>query len=240
MLTNPSLRNHENIVKLLYYDLVQESDQIVVPALILERATFGSLEDFLGSHSVPVSQDDRTLICQDLTQGLLAIHNCGIAHGDVKVANALVFEASDVSMAEGALGLEGVPTRKRKFVAKLSDFGSIIPLEIGAGSTRYYGTPMTNAPEVERQSSQQPLHAEGMLKCDAYSLGLLYVNVLAGRLDECLTTKDTLVLEHALGIIQRLNLEHELEAAMSSALNKLLQWDANDRISDISVLFGCV
>jgi len=231
VLTDPLLRQHENIVKLLYYDLVQESAGIVAPALLMEKASFGSLDHFLESQSVPISHQDRMLLCEDLTHALLALHTCGIAHGDVKVANALVFEVDDPTAPEG----EGEVSQKR-FLAKLADFGSSISLEMEPGSMIYYGTPMTNAPEVERQSSEHPFRAEDMLKCDIYSLGLLYVNVLTGRLDDCLITKNSSVLAHALTAVRGLGLEQEIETLMSGALTKLLPYDPNDRISDLSLI----
>jgi serine/threonine protein kinase len=232
VLTDPLLSKHENIIKLLYYDLVQESAGIVRPALLMERASFGSLDHFLESQSEPISHQDRTLLCEDLTHALLALHTCGIAHGDVKAANALVFGVDCPTAPEG----EGEVSQQRRFIAKLADFGSSILLEMGPGSMTYYGTPVTNAPEVERQSSEHPFRAEDVLKCDAYSLGLLYLNVLTGRLDDCLITKNDSVLTYALAQVRGLGLEQEAETFMLGALTKLLPYNPHDRISDLSLI----
>lgn len=127
-------------------------------------------------------------ICEDLTHGLLALHTSGIVHGDIKADNALVFGI------DNSIHQEDTRDEERSFhgnlITKLTDFGSVILLDIVSKTTKYYGTPMTNAPEVEMQSSEYQSGAEDMLKCDAYSLGLLYLNMLTGRLDDCLTTKD--------------------------------------------------
>lgn len=212
---------------------MQESAGVVAPALIIEKASLGSLDHFLESQSVPISHQDRMLLCEDLTLGLLALHTCGIAHGDVKAANALVFGVDHPTAAEG----EG-ESSQRRFLAKLADFGSTISLEMEPGSMIYYGTPMTNAPEVERQSSEHSFRAEDIVKCDVYSLGLLYLNVLTGRLDDCLTRKNSSVLTHALTTVRGLGLGQETETLISFALTKLLPYDPNDRISDLSLILG--
>ena len=110
-LTHPGLRKHVNISRLLLYDLITSPSGKSIPTLVVERATFGSLFDFLerGQHNVMAR--DRVDICNDVSAGLSAIHKAGFVHGDVKADNILVFES---------------PGPGKQFLAKISDFGSII------------------------------------------------------------------------------------------------------------------
>lgn len=224
-LTHQHLRSHPNIVRLLYYDLVEDGDNLAVPALIVERAEYGSLADFL-EEDLSISNDTKREICADVTSGLLALHRSEVAHGDVKTENVLIFDD---------------PQPGRLFTAKLADFGSIVPIapsqtEYG----RYYGTKPTNAPEVSEQSMETALDASGLLKCDNYSLGLLLVNVVLGRLEEALTLKNLDVLDSAIRCISNseIGLETESYNAFSRALEILLPWDPQKRVSDLALVLN--
>lgn len=224
-LTHQSLRSHPNIVRLLYYDLVEDGDNIAVPALIVERAEFGSLADFL-QEDITISNDEKRELCADVTSGLSALHRSEVVHGDVKTENVLIFGNSQTG---------------RMFVAKLADFGSIIPIapsQIEYG--RYYGTKPTNAPEVSEQSMEKALDVSGLLKCDNYSLGLLLVNVVVGSFEEALTFKNFEVLDIALRCISnsKFGLVRKDYNALSRALEILLPWDPQKRTSDLALVLN--
>ena len=226
-LTHQRLRSHPNIVRLLYYDLVEDGDNIAVPALIVERADFGSLADFLQEDKNISTNDEKLELCADVTSGLSALHRSEVVHGDVKTENVLLF--TDNSQTG------------RRFVAKLADFGSIIPIapsQVEYG--RYYGTKPTNAPEVSEQSMEKALDASGLLKCDNYSLGLLLVNVVVGSLEEALTFKNLEVLDIALRCISnsKFGLERKDYNALSRALEILLPWDPQKRTSDLALVLN--
>ena len=181
-LTRPSFQRHPNIIRLLKYDLVEDEDgQVVVPVLVMERATHGNLHDFLQRVSTPLDAQDKVNLLSDVTAGLSALHQAGIIHGDVKADNILVFEPP-------------VPSGQRRYVAKLSDFGSIILLDEAQKPNRhvrYHGTSLTNAPETVEQFSKNAIPADMLVRCDMYSLGLLYLHVLAGDLDTAWTLERT-------------------------------------------------
>lgn len=210
----------------MYYDLVEDGNKLAVPALIVERAKYGSLADFLqvDLRENISSNDEKRDICADITSGLLALHRSEVVHGDVKTENVLIFDSSQPG---------------RMFTAKLADFGSIIPIapsqtEYG----RYYGTKLTNAPEVGEQSMETALDALGLLKCDNYSLGLLFVNVVVGGLEEALTFKNLEVLDIALRCVSnsKIGLETENHNALSRVLELLLPWDPQKRTSDLALV----
>jgi serine/threonine protein kinase len=240
-LTHQRLRDHPNILRLLYYDLVNQSDNYVVPALIVERAKYGSLAEHLsrqeglnvGSMTDHVAQDsaltltEKLGICGDIIAGLTALHTTDVAHGDVKSDNVLLFEN---------------PDRSWRYLAKLSDFGSIIPLfpPRNERSPRYLGTQPWNAPEVENQSEAWFLDSKGVLKCDAYSLGLTIMHVLSGVLQPELMSKGIDVREKALLSIERAGLPLKDQALMSEVIKRLLLWEPSQRCSDLSIILNIV
>jgi serine/threonine protein kinase len=240
-LTHQRLRDHPNITRLLYYDLVNQSDNYVVPALIVERAKYGSLAEYLsrqeglnvGSMADHVAQDsaltlaEKLNICGDIIAGLVALHITDVAHGDVKSDNVLLFEN---------------PGKSQRYLAKLSDFGSIIPLlpPRNERSSRYLGTPTWNAPEVENQSESWFLDSKGVLKCDAYSLGLTIMHVISGILQPELMSKEIDVRERALLSIEKAGLPPKDQASVSEVIKRLLLWEPSQRCSDLSIVLNII
>ena len=229
-LTHPSLQQHPNITRLLRYDLVpDEHGQIVVPALIMERATYGNLHDFLHQVFPSLDAQYKVDLCADATAGLAALHQAGIIHGDVKADNILIFHATD-------------PSGRRKYVAKLSDFGSAIFLDEARQPNRqfrYHGTSLTNAPETLEQFGKNAIPADMLVRCDNYSLGLVYLQVLAGDLDALWTSKNAKVLENAVNFVQRCpDLSDDLIVPICRALELLLPYNATDRCADLAVVLN--
>lgn len=99
------LKWHRNTVDLLGWARGRAYNNL--PLLILELAR-GSLNDFVKTSGM-TCQQSKHYFCLDISNGLDAIHDCGIVHGDVKPDNILVFE-NPRNLA--------IP-----FVAKLADFG---------------------------------------------------------------------------------------------------------------------
>ncbi|KAJ3548162.1 hypothetical protein NM208_g1145 [Fusarium decemcellulare] len=160
ILTHPQLRTHSNIPSLLWYDFVDAGDSKFIPALVMERATLGSLSALLRRNKENLAETAQMKICADVTSGLLALHKTGIVHGDVKTDNVLIFNS----------------VYDDGYLAKISDFGSaiIINLDPSADQTsswKYYGTPATNAPEVADQTTSK-LGPADLRKCDKLLAGL--------------------------------------------------------------------
>ena len=219
-LSHHSLRSHPNIVRLLYYDLVDDGDKNI-PTLIMERAKYGSLAGHLEA-GIAMTEENKISLCADVTAGLVALHQAEIVHGDVKADNVLVFES---------------PDPHRRFLAKLTDFGSIVSIAPSdVGTSRYYGTRLYNAPEVDEQSGNKTLGADGLVKCDAYSLGLLIMHIITGELSESLTAQDRNVLKEALQFLAQANLRQEVHLAVESALEKLLPWSPKQRCVDLALV----
>lgn len=225
MLTHSKLRAHPNIVRLLWYDLVEESNGVFTPALIMEQAVSGSLSDHLNAPRYPLSHEAKRSLCLDICSGLLALHQASVVHGDVKSDNVLVFQS---------------PVNPAEKTAKLTDFGSIIStIRPDEGEyPRYHGTPITNAPEVGDQSTIGRLDAIGLVRCDNYSLGLLIFQIITGDLDEDVTRKDFGVLERALNQLMQASLPDEMKGMLQRAFTHLLTHKPSDRCYDLSIIIN--
>jgi serine/threonine protein kinase len=122
----------------------------------------------------------------DIASGLQALHDCGIAHGDIKLENTLVFDD---------------PYRGQ--IAKLSDFGHAIltASEVNNSEQRYLGTMPLIAPEVWQARSSavaeasEPICGEDFYKCDLFSYGLLVWELILDGIRYTTTLSDVIVNE---------------------------------------------
>ncbi|CAL3969565.1 unnamed protein product [Diplocarpon coronariae] len=148
ILTHEPIRGCENIVQLLGYGSRSVGEHLSL-YLVAEFAARGTLKDYLAKNRASVAE--KIGFCTGVANGLATLHGCGIANGDVKLENTLVY--SD--------------TRDR-LIVKLSDFGHSILDD----DSRYVGTAIFNAPEVRLGRSTSTLRRDHF-KCDVFSYGLL-------------------------------------------------------------------
>jgi serine/threonine protein kinase len=159
LLIHPLLVNHENIVSLkgIAWQHSLDSPGVVVPCLLLEFAEYGTLSDLLrGGENIPFKT--KLHLLYDIALGLEALHKCGIAQGDVKPDNVLIFKHPE-----------------RRFIAKLADFGySFLEVEeeVYVGGTRAWKAPETIGKSVPRDL---------VPSTDLYSYGLLVWQVMLGK-----------------------------------------------------------
>lgn len=195
----------------------------------MERATYGSLHDFLLQESNSLDALGKIDLCVDVTAGLAALHQAGIIHGDVKADNVLIFDSP-------------VHSGHKKYVAKLSDFGSIILLDdarMPGRYVRYYGTSLTNAPETLAQSGKNAIPPDMLIRCDIYSLGLLFLQIVAGCLHTDWTSKNEEVMKNALKFLQQYpDLSTDSIDAICKAIKQLLPYRPGDRCADLAVVLN--
>jgi serine/threonine protein kinase len=118
------LHNHPNILELLGYGWKSQGNN-PLPYVIVEYSSHGSLRSHLRSQPIH-SLRKKAINGGDVAAGLMALHACGIVHGDLKLDNVLVFPSWD---------------RPSGTVAKLCDFGhSILLTGDNERKRRYYGT----------------------------------------------------------------------------------------------------
>jgi serine/threonine protein kinase len=151
VLTHSPLRNHENIVKLIQVGWEGDAldNTVKWPVLVVNFADRGTLADFFENEPVADFAMKRSL-CLDVSNGLQALHDCQIVHGDLKLLNVLVYSDEN-----------------RHVVAKLSDFGGAL-LDSPDALAKPMATPPWTAPEYDTLRPRSEL-----LKSDIYALGLL-------------------------------------------------------------------
>ncbi|ERF74033.1 hypothetical protein EPUS_03848 [Endocarpon pusillum Z07020] len=156
------LAQHPHILQLLGYGWKLEGSSLL-PYIVVEYGIGGDLRSYLQSHPQS-SLKSKITHCGDVACGLMALHQCGIVHGDLKLNNVIIFESWD---------------RPSGTIAKLCDFGHSILLAVeNPSQLRYVGTTLYNAPEVAKQR-HTPIDWENLHKCDIWSYGLLVWEILA-------------------------------------------------------------
>jgi serine/threonine protein kinase len=161
ILRHAPVRDHPNILKLLGSSWIPDVDGSPLPQCIVEYAPLGTLRDFLQSIVEPASIQSRMDLCFDVAIGLEFLHSCGIAHGDMKLSNLMVFPGDS---EEGPL-----------FRAKISDFGMSVARDDPDEQRVYRGTPGYVPPDV---SSGDQLSQDDMYKCDIFAFGLCVWEVM--------------------------------------------------------------
>ena len=153
------LKKHPNIIDFLgvAYGSNPFNAAQRLPALVTEYAEHGTLSVLL-TKIQPVDFNTKHLLILDVARGLQALHDVGVVHGDVKAENVLICAHA-----------------KRKYVAKLADFGFSV-INIGEASTSFIGgTYAWKAPEGSDEIAMDKLHLT-----DVYSFGLLTWTVAVG------------------------------------------------------------
>ncbi|KAI1427694.1 hypothetical protein F5Y12DRAFT_148456 [Xylaria sp. FL1777] len=175
VLTIPDIRQHKNVVDILgvawsyepcvnsfkyvffsKIDLIKtQPDACPEMGLVLEQAEC-TLDGFLRSESDVLFATKRD-ICRDIARGLAALHKCGIIHGDVKLANILMFK--DIHS---------------KWIAKVADF-SHSQFNTGRSTGLIGGTTKYAAPEWKKE-----LTTDLLMKTDIYYFGIVVGSTVTG------------------------------------------------------------
>jgi serine/threonine protein kinase len=162
VLCHPILSQHENIVSLLGLDFQEDYDNFEVawPILLMEYAEYGTLDTFRQDLNLEPVLIRRLLL--DIALGLKALHDSNIIHGDVKSENVLICGHA-----------------RRKYVAKLSDFGfALINPTLNERHQLPGCTRLWSAPE-----SGNLLAVEGLRRTDVFSFGLIVWRVFLNCAD---------------------------------------------------------
>ena len=167
VLTHAGFKNAPNIISLLGYGMA-EYPGTLSPYLVVEYSEEGHLSDFLRAarwSKDPPRSLERCELALDIATGLKTLHENHIIHGDLKLANILVFPYA------------GIPA-VREFQAKLADFGAAI-VEHEAQASKYTGTLIYNAPEQrDYRLKAKYCSARRFYQADVWSFGLALVEVM--------------------------------------------------------------
>lgn len=215
-LCNPVLRAHPNIISLVAWGFDFPYADMAVPVLFMEEAMM-TLGDFLGSEKRGVGVMYQLAL--GVANGLEALHNLKIIHGDVKPDNVLVFAG---------------PSENMPFQAKLSDFGVCVDLETSEGRFTlgdYRGTPAWLAPEVVNGDVSRfgGFSPELMFKFDAYSFGMVLVSIFTGGQILILDTKPDRVTDQISKLFNQEEIPSLMRIELRKAALKLLSEDPRDR-----------
>ena len=149
----PSLMKNQNVIDFLgiAWGSNPFSSSQKLPAIVVEYAEHGTLANLLAKNP-NLSPIQRQFLALDVAQGLSALHQTGLIHGDVKADNTLVCSHPD-----------------RQYIAKIADFGFSIVREIESAQICMGGTRPWMAPEVLKG----PVSIQILPQTDTFSLGLL-------------------------------------------------------------------
>ena len=218
-LSHPALRGRKNIVELL--GLGWETDSFEQgrkwPVLILEYADGGTLTNLL--HREHISLQAKLRICHDIACGLMALHEVGVIHGDVKPQNILMFQDPSFSNAETS------------WIAKLSDFGgAIMDVSDNSVSVLRTGTQPWNAPEWKTE-----MQTIDMKRTDIYSFGLVIWSIAADGVDPFIKSTEIFSLPPNIVDIQaRYKMIEVLKCDGSGFLAKLLEAGRSTFFSELN------
>ncbi|KAG9228129.1 kinase-like domain-containing protein, partial [Amylocarpus encephaloides] len=151
-------RTHPNIVEILGYDWQKDSSDALYPVVVVEYTPLGTLLDYLEEHGRELKSELKGKLCFDIAKGLHFVQNSGIAHGDVKLQNILVFPGEDTHP-----------------VAKISDFGHSRTCLDMKEPQRYSGTRLYVPLEAW---DGQLLTLEQLFQCDIFAFGLAIWEIL--------------------------------------------------------------
>lgn len=141
--------NHPNIVQI--YQCGKRHEQ---PYIVMELVSGGKLDELINKEGKQFSEKRALKIGLDAAKGLLAAHEIGLVHGDIKPANILF----------GRGGL-----------SKVADFGlAQFAHKDRKASGEIWGTPYYIAPEKARRQPED-------LRSDIYSLGATLFHALTGE-----------------------------------------------------------
>ena len=164
ILSHTKLRKHSNILNILGLCVDEHTGQPSL-SLVLEYSSLGSLSSFLRDRQGSISASDHVDLAFQTAQGLAALHELQICHGDVKTQNILVF------------------LEEEKWIVKLSDFGqSTIAVRDSPSTTVEckIGTRLLNAPEIRNglAMNDPSFDIDAAMRTDIFSFGLMIWEVL--------------------------------------------------------------
>ncbi|RWA06951.1 hypothetical protein EKO27_g8151 [Xylaria grammica] len=167
--THAPLKEHPNIAQLrgVGWDFEDEEATIPRPLLLEELAPQGALDNFWARWNfIRLKFKSKLDLARNVAEGIRAMHDCGIVHGDIKPENILIFPRKDAD---------------NEFVAKLTDFGHSV-FEYSHSPSLPAFTPRWCAPELLlNESGPNPMGFRDMKLTDTYSYGLVVLSIMIGR-----------------------------------------------------------
>ena len=153
---------HDHIVG--FEDIQTENCEY--PYLALEYLGGGSLEEWIIKDKERRPNLEPSEIVRQVVSGLAAAHAQGIAHRDVKPANILLTEGTDVLIKIGDFGLAQVASAKRDDGTQLASLAGVV-------GTRLYLPPDSQQRGIRRKPAQD----------DVFALGVVWYQLVVGAIE---------------------------------------------------------
>lgn len=201
------------------------------PFLTMELLEGVRLDEWISRHH-PVDQWQAAQVILGLACALEAMHEAGVLHRDVKSANVVLVRGRGAESPEGQTQSE----RKPPVRPILTDFSVV---KNGAQSTDapsetgIAGTPAFMSPE---QADGRPIDA----RSDIYSLGVVFYQLLTGRLPFQGTVREVLENVRTSGIPAVNRCRPTVDSRLSAICMKSLQRRAVDRFQSAAELVSAL
>ncbi|CZR64749.1 uncharacterized protein PAC_14648 [Phialocephala subalpina] len=156
-------------------------------------------------------------ICRDIAEGLDALHDCRIIHGDLKPANVSMYR------------------QRNRRIAKLADFGLAMD-EVAENQSFMGGTPGWMAPEVKER---RPISLDLFPRTHNFSCGLVVWSIFfhSGKVPPQTSTESRIVLARKELDENNVRLGMHMHSNMADALEALLQQNPEKRPSKVGGYF---
>ncbi len=164
--------DHPNVLKVRDFLKVEPPghENAQVPCLVMEFLEGPTLADHLGERKAPMSCDEaKPIVCQ-IAAALSAAHRSGVVHRDLKPDNIFLVPDRKTGGLRAVLTDFGVARSDRGRNTKNADDSQSF-----TASNVLIGTPDYMAPEQLELEKASPLS-------DLYSLGLVFFEMITGRL----------------------------------------------------------
>jgi serine/threonine protein kinase len=198
-LLHPPLLHHANIINILgvAWGSNHANPFQHLPVLVVEYGDRGTLAD-VQINNDPLSEHLKSQIALGIANGLQALHDEDIVHGDLKPDNIIM--CSD---------------EEKILIPKLADFGFAIIEAVGTPDIKLAGTRTWRAPE-----SHSRLPVSTLRLTDIYSFGLVIWSIaLDGRSPFSIFVPETIELEERYVAQDRLKSEDRLRG-----LSRFEEW----------------
>ncbi|KAH8725728.1 hypothetical protein GQ44DRAFT_772034 [Phaeosphaeriaceae sp. PMI808] len=239
IMSDSALKSSKNVAQVLgfFWEKVNiDGATRLSPCLVMPLATVDTvtLDHFFHRSTAKgenASLERKMKFCYDVVNGVYELHRCGVAHGDLKLGNVLLFEDDNT----------GFPS----LTAKISDFSHatvVSDYEKAFGHPlRYTGTRPFIIPEVRKDDAaylgdsndyEPTIAASDYLLCDTFGLGLLLVAILSNGVDFASAVKHREEARHS-RTVDDSELERELDKICAEsngvlALSRALVFENND------------
>ncbi len=194
---------HAHIVQVYDFEYDQENDSYY---MVMELVNGETLKDRLYELGKPLDLEETLRIIREAASALAYAHRAGMIHRDVKPANLMIDKTEEDRVVLTDFGIAKLLTSSQFTVT-----GGLI------------GTPAYMAPE-------QGVGESGDERSDLYSLGVIFYQMLTGRLPYDAETPLALILKHLNNPIPSAR-EHNLELpeTIDAIIERVLAKELEDR-----------